>query len=78
MPRNDNYTRGNLLGYLYHQNYYKRITIDLSRQTNTSIPDQINFTEKLENNDGVTMIFIAEMQQKTISNFSLDSLNIKE
>ena len=78
MPRNDNYTRGNLLGYLYHQNYYKRITIDLSRQTNTSIPDQINFTEKLENNDSVTMIFIAEMQQKTISNFSLDSLNIKE
>ena len=78
MPRNDNYTRGNLLDYLYHQNYYKRITIDLSRQTNTSIPHQINFTEKLENNDGVTMIFIAEMQRKTISNFSLDSLNIKE
>ena len=23
MSRNDNYTTGNLLDYLYHQNYYK-------------------------------------------------------
>ena len=32
MSRNDNYTAGNLLDYLYHQNYYKLIGIDLSRQ----------------------------------------------
>ena len=64
MPRNDNYTRGNLLDYLYHQNYYKRITIDLSRQTNTSIPHQINFTEKLEIDNGTAMLFIAEKQKK--------------
>ena len=36
--RNDNYIRGNLLYYLYHQKYYKLIDIDLSRQTNTSTP----------------------------------------
>ena len=29
--KND-YTTGNLLDYLYHQKYYKRIGIDLSRQ----------------------------------------------
>ena len=27
--------------YLYHENIYKLIGIDLSRQTNTSIPQQI-------------------------------------
>ena len=44
MTRNDDYTSGNLLDYLYHQNYYKFIGIDLSRQTNTTIPQQTNFT----------------------------------
>ena len=63
---------------MYNQNYYKIIGIDLSRQTNTSIPQQINFTGKLEEGDGVTMIFTAEKQQKTIPNFSLDSLIVTE
>ena len=63
---------------MYNQNYYKIIGIDLSRQTNTSIPQQINFTGKLEKDDGVTMIFIAEKQQKAILNFSLDSLIVTE
>ena len=63
---------------MYNQNYYKIIGIDLSRQTNTSIPQQINLTGKLEEDDGVTMIFITEKQQKTIPNFSLDSLIVTE
>ena len=37
MSRTDDYTKGNLLDYLYHQKYYKLIGIDLSRQTITSI-----------------------------------------
>ena len=37
---------GNLLDFSYHQNYYKFIGIDLSRQKNTSIPQQINFVGK--------------------------------
>ena len=78
MLRNDDYTTGNLLDYFYHQNYYKRIGIDLSRQTNTNSPQQINFTGKLEEDDGTTMLFIAEKQQKTILNFSLDSLIVTE
>ena len=46
---NDCLTR-NLLNYSYHQNYYKVIGIDLLRQTNTSIPQQMNFAGKLEDN----------------------------
>ena len=40
MSRNDNYTTRNLLDYLHHRNYYKLIDIDLSRQTNMSIPQK--------------------------------------
>ena len=38
MSRNNDDTTGNLLNYLYHQKYYKLIVVDLSRQTNRSIP----------------------------------------
>ena len=77
MSRNCDYTTENLLDYLYHQKYYKLIGINLSRQTNTSVSQQINFVEKLED-DGATMFFIAEKQQKIILNFSLDSLIVTE
>ena len=66
MSRNDDYTRGNLLDYSYHQNYYKLIGIDLSRQTNTTIPQQINFIGKLEEDSGATMFFIAEKLQNKL------------
>ena len=58
MSRNNDYTTGSLLDYLYHQNYHKLVGIDLSRQTNTSIPEHINFTVKLVEDDGPTMFFI--------------------
>ena len=38
MSRNNDYTTGNLLDYLYHQKCYKLLGRDLSRQINTSIP----------------------------------------
>ena len=60
MSRNNDYTTGKLLDFSYHQNYYKLIGIDLSRQTNTSIPQQINFVGKFEEGNGATMFFIAE------------------
>ena len=37
MSRSNDRKTGNLLDYSYHQNYYKLIGIDLSRQTNTQI-----------------------------------------
>ena len=60
MSRTDEYTTGNFLNYLYHQNYYKLIGIDLSRKTNTSIPQEINFVGKLEEDYDATMFFIVE------------------
>ena len=68
MSRNDNYTAGNVLDYLWRQKYYKRIGIDWSRQTNTSIPQEINFVGKLEEDDGATMFLIAKKEQKIILN----------
>ena len=78
MSRSNDYKTGNLLDFSYHQNYYKLIGIDLSRQTNTSISKQINFIGKLEENNGATMFFIALKEQKTILNFSLGSLIVTE
>ena len=74
ISRNDDYTTGHLLDLLYQQKYYKLISIDLSKQTNTNIPQQTSFTGKLEKDSGATMFFIAEKQQKTIVNCSLNSL----
>ena len=59
MSRNNVYTTGNLLDFSYHQNHYKLIGIGLSRQTNTNIPQQINFTGKLEENDSAAIYFLA-------------------
>ena len=60
MSINYDYTTGNVLDYLYHQNYYKLIGIDLSRQKNTSIQQRINFVGNLEEDDGATMFFVSE------------------
>ena len=47
MSRNKDKSR-HLLDYLYHQKYYKLIGIDLSKQANTSVPEQTDFSGKLE------------------------------
>ena len=78
MSRNDDYTTGNLLEYLYHQIYYKLIGIDLSRQINTIVLQQINFVGKFEADNDATMFLVSEKQQNTILNFSLDSLIVTE
>ena len=64
MLTNDDYATENLLDYLDHQSYHKSIGTDSSRQTNTNIPQQINFTGKLVEDDGATKFFIEEKQQK--------------
>ena len=52
-----------------HQKYYELISIDLSRQASMSISQQINFTGKLEENDGATMFFVSEKQHKLFEVF---------
>ena len=59
----DDYTIGCLLDYLYFENYYKMISIDLSKQQELD-PDpkaiqQINFTVNLEK-----QIFLLLKKQK--------------
>ena len=48
---------------MHDQKYEKLTDVDLSRQTNTSIPQQINFEGKLEEHYGATMFFIAKKQK---------------
>ena len=52
MSRKNDYTTENLVDNLYQQKYYKLIDIDLSAQASRNIPQQINFTGKLKEDDG--------------------------
>ena len=56
MSINNDYTMGNLLDFLCRQNYYKLICINFSRQINMSIPQRINFVERLEEDDVATLL----------------------
>ena len=56
--------------FYFHSTMVIMILQDI--QANTSIPQQ------LEENDGAAMFFFAEKHQKTIINFSLDSLVVSE
>ena len=47
---NNDYTTGNLLDFAYFKEIYKLITIDLSKQTKSKDPQQINFIGKLLRN----------------------------
>ena len=58
MSRNNDYATENVLDYLHHKNYCKRLSFNLSRQSNTSIPEETNFKGKLEEHDGSTMILL--------------------
>ena len=69
MSRNDDETKGNLLDFSNHQNHYKLIGINLSRQTNTNIPQQISFVGKVEEDDGATK-FLNDEKQQNILKFS--------
>ena len=69
-----------LFNYLYDQKYYNLISIDLPRQTNTSIPQKINFVGKLEGTDSATMFFAFEKQihkfeKNNINNITSKKLN---
>ena len=56
---------------------YEKV-IEMSRNndcTNVNIPQQIIFSGKLEEDDGLTMFYIAEKQQKAILNFFFRFIN---
>ena len=65
MGRNNDYATGNLLDFSKH---YKLIAIDLSKKIKLENPDlkqQINFTGRLERNEGARMFFIIEKSKET-------------
>ena len=79
MSKNNVYITGNLLDYEYFSNHNKLITIELSKQVELENPDlkqQINFTGKLEQNNGATMYFIIEKSEETTFCFPQNSVSI--
>ena len=78
MSKKDNCTTGNLLDIEYFSKHYKLNATDLSKQIELENPDlkqQINFIEKLEDNEA-TMFFIIEKSEETTLNFSQSSVSI--
>ena len=47
-------------------------------EKNPSIPQKVNFVGKLEEDDGAVIFLIAEKQEKTISDFFLNPVNVTE
>ena len=75
MSRNNDYAKVDFLDFFYHQKYYIFTGIDLSRKTNTIIPQQTNFTGKLEEIDDATMSFCLWKETKIYSKFLLRFIN---
>ena len=48
MLSSDNYRTEKIIYYLHYQKYYKFICIDLPRQRNQNIPQQINLVRESE------------------------------
>ena len=76
MSNNNDYPTGNLLDFVYFTENYKLIAIDLSKQTNLKDPQQINFIEKLDKDNGATKFFIIEKSEETTFSFSQNSATI--
>ena len=79
MGRKSDYTTDNLLNYENFSKHYKLIAIDLSKHIELENPDlkqQINFTRRLERNEGTTMFFIIEKLEKTIFEYSQNAATV--
>ena len=78
--KGDDYTTGCLLDYSYFKDYYKIISIDLSKQQELdSDPrkiQQINFTGNLNRDGNTTTFFITEQEKETIFEFSQGTVQI--
>ena len=70
LVQGDDYTTGYLLDYSYFKDYYKMITINLSKQqvlgTDPRAIQQINFASNLDREGNITMFFIIEETKETV------------
>ena len=69
VSNNNDYTTGNLLDFGYFKESYKRIAIDLSKQTKLKDLQQISFIGKLDKDNRTTMFFIIEKSEETTFKF---------
>ena len=76
MSNNNDYTTGNSLDFGYCKENEKLIAIDLSKQTKSKDPQQMNFIGKLQKDDGAKNFFIIEKSEETTFNFSQHSVTI--
>ena len=78
MSNNNDYPSGNLLNFAYFKKHYKLMTTDLSKQTELKDIHQINFLEKLENQDhGTTIFSIIDKSEETTLNYSQNSVTVR-
>ena len=76
MSNNNDYTTGNLLGFVYFKRNYKLIAIDSSKQTKLKDLQQISFIGRLLNTRGATTFFIIEKSEEKTFSFSQNSATI--
>ena len=77
MSRNNDYTTGNFLDFVCFKENYRLVAIDLSKQTKSKDPQQINFIGKHEGqNNESKMFFITEISEETTFEFLQTSANI--
>ena len=76
MSRNNDYTPGNLLDFVYLKTNYKLVAIDFSKQTKLKKPQQISFIGRRFAVGGGTMIFIIEKSEETTFEFFQNFGNI--
>ena len=76
MSKNNDYTTGNLLDFVYLKKNHKLIAIDLSKQAKLKDPQQISFIGIHLATRAATMFFIIEKSEETCLNFSQNSVII--
>ena len=78
ISKSNDYTARNLLNYDYFLKHYKLIAIGLSKQIeleNTDLRQQINFSDKLED-DNAAIFSIIEKSEETTFEFSQNSVSV--
>ena len=66
MSNINDYIIGNLLDFGYLKENYKLIATDLTKQTNLTDPQQINFIGKLDKDNGAAVFFIIEKPERLL------------
>ena len=78
--KDDDYTTGCLLDYIYFKNYYKMIAADLRKQqaldADPEAIQQINFKANLDRAGNTRIYFILEEAKETVLDFSQGTVKV--